>query len=95
VSSGFSGLLPLRNPSRAGAARIAWQLVDAQPARLRVYDVRGRLVRDFGVVPGEVGTWSVNWDGRGAGGATVAAGVYLVQLELGSRRLTEKLVVIR
>jgi hypothetical protein len=47
-----------------GAARI----------RIRVYDVRGRVLRRD--VTGRDGTWT--WDGRDGGGRRLARGVYFV-----------------
>jgi hypothetical protein len=37
----------------------------------------------------------VSWDGRGADGRRVAAGVYFVRLRANGREMTQKLVMVR
>jgi flagellar hook assembly protein FlgD len=46
-------------------------------ARLEVYSVDGRRVREFAV---SVGISSVMWDGKDASGKAVASGVYIARL---------------
>jgi hypothetical protein len=62
---------------------------------LSVYDVSGRVVRVLahGVRP--TGVYRETWDGRDEAGHSVAAGVYLVRLVVGSRLLQEKLALMK
>jgi hypothetical protein len=53
------------------------------PARLAVYDVRGRLVRRLEDAPHFPGRFEVPWDGRDDAGRPVPAGVYVARLLLG------------
>ena len=68
------------NPA-AGDSRIDFTLPRSGPVRLRVYGLRGELIRTL--VDGERGAGlnSVVWDGRDARGRRVAAGAYFVQLQ--------------
>lgn len=50
------------------------------PVHLAIYDVQGRVVRNFGLVPATTGVHSVRWDGKDGAGRDVAAGMYLVRL---------------
>ena len=61
-----------------------------------VYDVLGRrittLVDSASFVPGD---HEIGWDGRNENGATVASGVYLLELRAGPYRMIERVVVVR
>jgi hypothetical protein len=61
---------------------------------IKLYDVRGRLVRslvDESVPPGR---YQATWDGRDAAGARVGAGVYFYELVAGADRLRRKALLI-
>ncbi|MEO6462164.1 MAG: FG-GAP-like repeat-containing protein, partial [Candidatus Eisenbacteria bacterium] len=61
---------------------------------VRLYDVRGRLVRslvDEAVPPGR---YQATWDGRDAAGARVAGGVYFYEFVVGAERLRKKALVL-
>ncbi len=72
----------------AGRVVLSFDLPQAAPVRLAVYDVRGRLVRTL--VDGEMGagTNRVEWSAAGGtSGPRAAPGIYFAQLEaLGQRR---------
>jgi glucose/arabinose dehydrogenase len=95
--AGGLALLAARPSPAAGAAatELAWRQARALPVTLRVFDLRGRLVRTL-VGRGDgvraAGEHRARWDGRGADGRPVPAGVYLAALEAGSGRTTLRLV---
>jgi hypothetical protein len=64
-------------------------------AVLKVYDVKGALVRtlldDF-VAVGEV---RVRWDGKDESGRGVSSGVYFYELRIGNERVSRKMVLLR
>jgi hypothetical protein len=62
----------------------------------RVFDVTGRLVRtmDLGSLSGGQ-VYYQGWDGRNDFGLDVASGLYLGQVEVGGRRKTFKLAVLK
>jgi hypothetical protein len=55
---------------------------DAAQVSLRVYDVLGRRVRQVWQGPLGAGSHRLVWDGRDEQGKSVAAGVYLYQVEI-------------
>jgi hypothetical protein len=57
-----------------------------------VYDVRGRLMRQWPMGPGAV---RVSWDGRDFAGRPVASGVYWVRVAGGSRAPATKVAIVR
>lgn len=61
-------------------------------ARLRIYDLAGRLVRDLDVARGQP---MVRWDTTDARGIRVASGSYIALLSAGRRSATSRLVVVR
>jgi hypothetical protein len=58
---------------------------------LRVYDVRGRIVRRLPVAAGHRGT---TWDGRDDAGSRVGVGVYFARIETPETR-TARVIVVR
>jgi hypothetical protein len=66
-----------------------------RPYSLRVYDVRGRLVREL--ASGQIGggLHEVRWDGRDTRGETASSGVYLYRLQVGQERLTGKMALLK
>ncbi|HEU4364714.1 MAG TPA: FlgD immunoglobulin-like domain containing protein, partial [Candidatus Krumholzibacteria bacterium] len=63
--------------------------------RLRVYDVRGRLVRDLVSEFKQAGRYSAVWDGVDRNGNGVASGVYFAQMRAGGFVMARKLVLLK
>ncbi|HEY6952973.1 MAG TPA: T9SS type A sorting domain-containing protein [Bacteroidota bacterium] len=64
-------------------------------ATLTVYDIAGRLVwqqRMDGLTPGG---HTARWDGRAAGGSTMASGVYFYRLVAGGQVATKRMVLLK
>jgi hypothetical protein len=62
---------------------------------LRIYELRGRLIRSLVREEKMPGSYSVHWDGRDEMGRAVGSGVYFYRLEAGKSSLTKKMVVMR
>ena len=76
-------------------AKIRYSLAGTGPIRLRVYDVRGRLVRTLVDGPGTSGHHRIVWNGLDDQGLRSAPGVYFVELRSDGRQLAKKLVRLR
>lgn len=74
------------------SVRLDWALADSGPARIRIFDVKGRLVRAFDA-SGSGG--SVRWDARTETGRRVAAGAYFVRLDADGRQEVRRVVYLR
>jgi flagellar hook assembly protein FlgD len=61
----------------------------------RVFDPAGRLVRAWRIQTSAAGEASWVWDGRRERGGERAGGVYFLRVELGSERLTRRIVLFR
>ncbi|MBD3337318.1 MAG: T9SS type A sorting domain-containing protein [Candidatus Eisenbacteria bacterium] len=74
---------------------IRFDLPDSRRVRLEVFSLQGRKVAtliDKAMTPGR---FTVLWDGRDAGGRSVASGVYLYRLTAGDFRATNRMVLTR
>ncbi|MCB9512907.1 MAG: T9SS type A sorting domain-containing protein [Candidatus Latescibacteria bacterium] len=87
-------LAPQPNPFNPKTS-LRFSLGMAGRAELSVLDLAGRRVRRLQAGALEAGEHRVDWDGRDDRGHAVAAGVYLVQLETASERLTRKAVLLK
>ena len=81
------------NPTK-GTTAIRFELAELGPARLRIYDVTGRIVRSLLDERLEAGPHSIVWDGRNEEGHRVSAGVYLYRLEAANLSAARQLVFL-
>ena len=59
------------------------KLTGAQGAKFRIYDLSGRLMRDWVEERGQVsGAYSVTWSGRDQAGDIVPPGIYLLEVDV-------------
>jgi N-acetylneuraminic acid mutarotase len=80
----------------SGAARIVYDLPVTSSVRLALFDLQGRWVRDLDRQPAMgAGRHAVQWDGRGAHGERLRAGVYFLWLEAGGARQMRRVAVTR
>jgi hypothetical protein len=63
--------------------------------QIRIYDVRGRLVRSLVGERREAGFYATQWDGVDERGQTVASGVYFLQMKAPGFTKMRKLVVLK
>ncbi|MBA7541658.1 hypothetical protein ES705_33974 [subsurface metagenome] len=81
------------NPFRH-ITEIRYQLTDSGKANLNIYDVSGRLVRQFNN-PTIVQSDQIIWDGRDNFGNYVGAGVYFYRLDTENFSEVKKMILIR
>ena len=90
-----SGLQIKPNPVRS-AGQISFVLSRDSDTNLRIYDVAGRLMRDFGKKRGSIGVNGVQWDGTDAFGKPVKSGIYFLRLTIAEgEQLAAKALVVR
>ncbi len=93
ATSRLSLSAPHPNPSR-GASAFTLSLPARGRVEMRVYDVRGALVRTVADGALEGGTHTLAWDGRGADGRRAPSGVYMVQVRTPGAAFTRRVVRI-
>ncbi len=74
---------------------IRFDLAQAAPTRLVVYNLLGEVVRELLRADLEAGVHTLSWDGRDRNGLPQASGVYFARLESGPRNATIKMVLLR
>jgi hypothetical protein len=75
---------------------IKFEVAANGPVDLRLYDMRGRLVRILlDDAPYPVGAYEIPWDGRNDHGGAVATGVYLCRFTTRSGVETARMTLIR
>ena len=95
AASGIVGARLLSpNPAR-GEASISYRTGRAGRVRVRVFDVRGALVRSLENRDAPAGEQRVLWDGRNDAGARAATGVYLFRIETPEGVATRKVAFLR
>jgi hypothetical protein len=89
-------LLPVTPNPSTNATAFHFYLPEGSNAatrpRLRIFDVRGRLVREIELASALAGPNAAGWDGRDGDGRVARAGVYLARLDAGGRSATERFV---
>jgi len=83
-------LLASPNPARMSTRIVPMGAVPGEGGTLGVYTVVGKLVR---TIPVGAGVAEVRWDGRDENGERVAAGLYLLRLQVGESTLTGRVVI--
>ena len=77
---------------------IPYQLAEAAHVQIRIYDVTGHLVRTLDLGTKLAGGYlsqskAAYWDGRNDRGERVSSGIYWYELDTGSFRATQKMVI--
>ncbi|MCK4576155.1 T9SS type A sorting domain-containing protein, partial [candidate division WOR-3 bacterium] len=62
---------------------------------LKIYNVTGRLVKNFLITNYQLPITRITWDGKDDMGEMVATGIYFCQLQIGNLTKTKKLILIR
>ena len=81
------------NPFNPGTV-ISYQLPQAVPVRLDIYNSLGQRVRTLVDEGQEAGVHGLVWDGRDDSGRGLASGVYFYRLEAGSFTESRKMVLV-
>ncbi|HFE52976.1 MAG TPA: T9SS type A sorting domain-containing protein, partial [Bacteroidetes bacterium] len=77
------------------STRISFSLAQSGRVKVRIYDVRGRLVATLADAVYAAGNHSVVWQSTDRNGAPVPSGIYICRLEAGGERLTRKILLVR
>ena len=83
------------NPATRGQVTVELALPEAGPVSLRVYDVRGGLVKNLVSEPRlDAGVHRIGWDGTNRAGSVTSAGVYFIQATAGGKAFTTRFVTL-
>jgi flagellar hook capping protein FlgD len=73
---------------------LRFALPQSEHVRLEVFDLLGRRVSVLADGTFEAGEHAVQWDGRGAHGALLSAGVYVARIHAGEFRARRTMVLL-
>jgi hypothetical protein len=82
------------NPFNA-ATQISFNLAESEVVHLKIYDLRGRMVKTLIDQPLEAGFHRVTWDGSDEQNRMAPSGVYWVKLQSDNILTMEKLTLVR
>lgn len=85
------GLRLAASGSPGRSPTLEWEAPPGLPARLRLFDVRGRFVRELDRAPGGT-VRRATWDGRDEAGRAVPGGLYFAVLEADGQKRSVRLV---
>ncbi len=86
---------PIVTKATGGQVTIQLTTVGTGPVDVRIYDLRGRLVRRLAAEQMPAGAHALHWDGRDANGNETASGIYLVRAVMDGALHTSKTVWMR
>lgn len=79
------------NPSTT----ISYDLPEAGPVSVVIYDVLGQQVRRLVSQVTSAGRYSIQWDARDNQGRGVASGVYIAKVDAGTSTLSQKMLLLK
>ena len=79
----------------AGVTALQINLPSTETVRVRIVDLRGRVIRNDRMPAAAPGALVYRWDGRDEEGRRAPAGVYIAQVDAGSQTARSKLIVTR
>ena len=88
------GLIACPNPFNP-QTRIWFHLVEGAQVDLRIYNLRGELVRHLVSEIYSAGNHFVPWDGLDKQSRSAASGLYFIKLKLGNEVLTRRITLLR
>jgi Ca-activated chloride channel homolog len=68
---------------------------DHMPAYVRIYNVKGQLIKVLGLITHGKGAYQVMWDGTDQQNKSISSGVYFYTLEWGNEILTGKMIMLK
>ena len=83
------------NPTTSISFELPGDREDRIKVNLRVYNVRGQVVRTLIDEEKSPGVYTVHWDGRNEFGERVSAGLYLYTIIAGDFKATRKMVILK
>jgi flagellar hook assembly protein FlgD len=77
-----------------------YQLASDAPVNLRIYNVRGQLVRELDLGLRKTGSYKAQesaayWDGRDQFGEAVSSGIYFYTLRAGAFQATRRMLILK
>ncbi|MDP2842144.1 MAG: FG-GAP-like repeat-containing protein, partial [Acetobacterium sp.] len=87
--------LSIKMSTTLQGVKVNYNLKSAEPVKISIYNVEGRLVNR--VVDGmqEAGQHQLIWNGSSNSGAKVSSGIYVCRAEVGKKSVSQKIVYVK
>lgn len=76
-------------------ASISYDLDKKAEVEIRIYNIKGMLIKTIGVGEKSIGAHNTEWDGRDNLGKECASGIYYVKLSTGTQHSFAKVVIVK
>jgi len=67
----------------------------SQTAKVKIYDLKGSLVRSFLFPVNGAGRYNISWDGKSDNGRGLPAGIYFYKIQINNAELIGKMVMVK
>lgn len=74
---------------------ISFTLSEKAEANIQIYNLKGQIVREMGVIPYKSGVNTINWDGRDNSHNPVSSGIYFIRINTGTESHTHKMLMMK
>lgn len=74
---------------------IAFDVKQAGFTELRIYNLKGQMVKELHAKNMTAGSYNTYWDGKDENGKSCASGLYYLRMNLGSKRQIKKMLMIK
>ncbi len=81
--------------SRSHLTEIPFFVAESREVTLKIYNIRGQLVKTLFSGTASAGKHSIGWNGHNEHNRRVGSGIYFYRLESGEQALTRKMLLIR
>lgn len=75
--------------------KIRYSLNDSQQVDIKIYDIKGRLIRNLVSQKQNAGYHTIKWNGKDDKGITVASGIYLVRLSTYETNESHRILLLK
>jgi flagellar hook assembly protein FlgD len=74
---------------------LAFELSQAQPVSLTIYNIKGQRIKSQTGLAGKSGLNTLSWDGKDATDKNCPAGIYLLRVTAGKQSYATKLIKVK
>jgi hypothetical protein len=96
ISKGVYGILRPNFPNPFNpSTNITYSILKKNEVELKIYNIRGSLVKTLVNDHQDAGRYSVRWDGTDETGNSVSSGIYLYELSVGTHQQIRRMTLVK
>jgi len=74
---------------------ISFTLQEKSETSIKIYNLKGQLVKDYGIDLYDKGSHSLTWNGKDSYNQESASGIYFIQMTTGEQKLARKIMLLK